>query len=96
MTDPFLVDGNSSGCLKTVCDYVHLNPVGAALVRPGQPLESCRWSSYRGVLASRRHKWLRVDRLLGERRIPQDGVAGRRRFGRFFNQRRTTERPANG
>jgi REP element-mobilizing transposase RayT len=28
-----VVDGSGSGYLKTVCDYVHLNPVRAGLVR---------------------------------------------------------------
>jgi REP element-mobilizing transposase RayT len=91
-----LVDGSGSGYLKTVCDYVHLNPVRAALVRSSQPLESYRWSSYGEYLRppSRRPKWLRVDRLLGEWGIPKDSVAGRRQFRRFLEQRRTAERSA--
>ena len=91
-----LVNGSGSGYLKTVCDYVHLNPVRAALVRASQPLESYRWSSYGEYLRppSRRPKWLRVDRLLGEWGIPKDSVAGRRQFGRFLEQRRTAERSA--
>ncbi len=40
-----MVDGSGHGYLKTVCDYVHLNPVRAGLVAEGQRLESYRWSS---------------------------------------------------
>jgi hypothetical protein len=39
-----LLDGN--GYLRTVCDYVHLNPVRAKLIRAEQPLRAYRWSSY--------------------------------------------------
>src|SRR6267142_2549191 len=31
-----IVDGSGNGYLKTVCDYVHLNPVRAQLLRVGQ------------------------------------------------------------
>ena len=41
-----LVDGSVNGYLKSVCDYVHLNPVRAGLLRPEQPLEAYAWSSY--------------------------------------------------
>ena len=30
-----LVDGSGNGCLETVCDYVHLNPVRARLIQSG-------------------------------------------------------------
>ncbi len=35
-----VVDGSGNGYLKTVCDYVHLNPVRARLVPGEQPLRS--------------------------------------------------------
>jgi putative transposase len=41
-----IVDGSGNGYLRTVCDYVHLNPVRAKLLAAGQPLRSYRWSSY--------------------------------------------------
>ena len=68
----------------TVCDYVHLNPARAKVLKPGQPLSAFAWSSYAQYLAApgRRPKWLRVDRLLGEWGIPKDspaGPAGRRK-----------------
>src|SRR5947207_15811154 len=33
------VDGSGTGYLRTVCDYVHLNPVRAKLLKPEEPLE---------------------------------------------------------
>jgi len=57
-----IVDGSGNGYLKTVCDYVHLNPVRAKLIADDQPLESYRWSSYPQYLQSpaRRPAWLRT------------------------------------
>jgi REP element-mobilizing transposase RayT len=43
------VDGRGTGYLKRACDYVHLNPARAKWLRPEQPLESFRWSSYPGT-----------------------------------------------
>src|SRR6185503_8507483 len=42
-----IVDGSGTGYLRTVCDYVHLNPVRAKLLTREQKLASYRWSSYR-------------------------------------------------
>ena len=85
-----VVDGSGNGYLKTVCDYVHLNPTRAQLVEPKQPLSDFSWSSHPLYLAApaKRPKWLRVDRLLGEWGIPKDSVAGRRVFGERMEQRR--------
>ena len=47
-----IVDGSGNGYLKSVGDYVHLNPVRAGLLRPEQPLETFRWSSYPLYLGS--------------------------------------------
>ena len=41
-----LVVGGQGGYLRTVCDYVHLNPVRARVLGPEAPLRSYRWSSY--------------------------------------------------
>src|SRR5438128_4115616 len=41
-----VVDGSGSGYLRSVADYVHLNPVRAKLLRAEQPLRDYRWSSY--------------------------------------------------
>jgi REP element-mobilizing transposase RayT len=88
-----VVDGSGNGYLKSVCDYVHLNPVRANLLPPAQPLESFRWSSYPLYLRPPRQRpaWLRVERLLGEWRIPKDSAAGRRVFSRGLEGRRTED-----
>ena len=85
-----MVDGSGNGYLKTACDYVHLNPARAKLLRPEQPLSDFVWSSYRQYLGapSSRRVWLRVDRLLGEWGIPKDSRAGRRVFGERMERRR--------
>jgi len=88
-----IVDGSGNGYLKTVCDYVHLNPVRAQLITPEDPLETYPWSSYPLYLRepSRRPCWLRVDRLLGEWGIPKDSAAGREHFSAFVEARRQGE-----
>jgi len=91
-----IVDGSGDGYLRTVGDYVHLNPVRAKLVAAEQSLRAYRWSSYGEYLkpASQRPVWLRVDRLFGELGIPQDSDAGRAQFERLMEQRRHAEDPA--
>jgi REP element-mobilizing transposase RayT len=90
-----IVDGSGNGYLRTVCDYVHLNPVRAKLLRPEQRLGSYRWSSYREYLrpAGRRPAWMRTGRLLGEMGIPKDSTAGRRQFERSMEERRGLDDP---
>ena len=85
-----VVDGSGSGYLKTACDYVHLNPVRAKLLRAEQPLWDFAWSSYRHYLGapSQRPVWLRVERLLGEWGIPKDSAAGGRAFEGRMERRR--------
>ena len=77
-----IVDGDGSGYLRTVCDYVHLNPVRAGFIAAADRLLAYPWSSLGWYLAAPKHRpnWLRVDRLLGERGIGQDTAAGRREF----------------
>ena len=89
-----IVEGSGTGYLQTVCDYVHLNPVRAKLLRPEQPLRAYRWSSWPEYLKapSRRWPWLRVGQLLGEYRIPKDSAAGRRQLDRALEERRGGER----
>jgi REP element-mobilizing transposase RayT len=89
-----IVDGSGNGYLRTVCDYVHLNPVRAKVLTPKQSLREFAWSSYGEYVKGpgKRAPWLRVDRLLGEMGIPQDSVAGRRQFEAMMEQRRTDER----
>ena len=88
-----IVDGSGSGYLKSVGDYVHLNPARAELVAADVPLKSFAWSSWPAYLLTRskRPAWLRVDRLLGAWGIPEDSPAGRQRFERALEERRGAE-----
>ena len=88
-----IVDGSGSGYLRTVCEYVHLNPVRAKLLRPEQALREYRWSSWPDYLkkAKKRPAWLRVDRVMGEQGIPLDSPAGRRELERRMEARRGAE-----
>jgi putative transposase len=88
-----VVDGSGNGYLKTVCDYVHLNPVRARLLKQEQPLREYVWSSYPEYLRKpgQRPNWLRVDRLLGETGIPKDSAAGRRRLEEVTEERKRQE-----
>ena len=88
-----VVDGSGNGYLKSVSDYVHLNPVRAKLLKPEQRLAEYPWSSYREYLkrAGQRPEWLRVDRLLGECGIAKDSAAGRRRFEAVMEERKEQE-----
>ena len=90
-----IVDGSRNGYLKSACDYVHLNPVRAKLLRPKQPLQAYAWSSYGQYLKApgQRMSWLRTDRLLGEWGIPKDSPAGRKRFAQCLEHRRGQEEP---
>jgi putative transposase len=85
-----IVDGSGNGYLRTVCDYVHLNPARANMLKPEISLREYPWSTWPEYLKStgKRPGWLRVDRLLGEYRIPQDSAAGRRRLEEALEQRR--------
>ena len=92
-----IVDGSGDGYLRTVCDYVHLNPVRARLLSGEQPLRDYAWSSYPAYLRARskRPPWLRVDRLLGDLGIRRDDAAGRRRFGEAMEERRERDEPGD-
>ena len=89
-----IVDGSGSGYLRTVCQYVHLNPVRAKLIKEGEPLRSYQWSSWPEYLKKpqRRPGWLRVDRVMGEEGIPKDSPVGRRELERRVEARRCAER----
>jgi len=92
-----VVDGSGNGYLKTVCDYVHLNPARAKLLTAGQALREYLWSSWPEYLKrpSQRWPWLRVERLLGEYHIPQDSAAGRRQLEIALEERRAGEAGVN-
>ena len=76
-----------------MCDYVHLNPARAGLLRPEQPLDAYEWSSYPAYLAeaSPRPAWLRVDRLLGEWGIRWDQPGAGCQFSAVMEARRRAE-----
>jgi putative transposase len=88
-----VVDGSGTGYLRTVGDYVHLNPVRARLLAAEERLETFKWSSYPYYLmdSSKRPTWLRVDRIMAEKGIRKDTNAGRRVFGELMEKRREEE-----
>ncbi len=88
-----MVDGSGNGYLKSVCDYVHLNPARAKLIGPEERLETYCWSSYPLYLTDRtaRPHWLCVERVLGESGIPKDTPAGRQQFAAQVEARRHSE-----
>ena len=85
-----LIVGGSGGYLRTVCDYVHLNPVRAKLISPDAALRSYRWSSLPSIFlpSDQRPAWLRVDRLLGESGIQHDDAAGASELEQRLESRR--------
>src|SRR5882724_10597489 len=85
-----LVDGATPGYLRTVCDYVHLNPARAELLRNRERLQKYRWSSYPSYLQGRqkRKAWLRCDRLFGEHGPLKDSRRSRLEFARRTEHRR--------
>jgi hypothetical protein len=79
-----LVDGRAGEYLRRVCDYVHLNPVRAGMLRDSELLQNYPWSSYPYYLKEpkKRPSWLRTDRLFGEHGLVSDRPRDRREFGR--------------
>jgi hypothetical protein len=88
-----IVDGSGNGYLRTVCDYVHLNPVRVKLLRQERKLRDFAWSSWPEYLKppEQHLRWVRVDRLLGELHIPKDSVAGREELENYLEVRRAQE-----
>ena len=91
-----LVDERDAQYLRVACDYVHLNPVRAALIKDKEKLESYGWSSYPDYLLppGKRRSWLRVDRLLGEHGLGRDDRRGRLEFSRRMESQRKEASPA--
>ena len=87
------VDDSDSGYLKTACDYVHLNPARAKLLKAQDKLRAFAWSSFPEYLRSpkRRWPWLKVEKLLAEHGIPKDSSAGRKEFEERMELRRAAE-----
>ena len=65
-----VVDGSGDGYLRTVCDYVHLNPVRAGLLTPEQPLRDYPWGSILAYVKPPSHtkgSWPIVERPMRRR-----------------------------
>ncbi len=82
--------------LKTLMDYIHLNPVRAKMVdsEHGLGLLEYRWSSLAqgyGLLPKKRSKWLKVEEGLRIFDLP-DTAAGRRRFIQRLEERARKEK----
>jgi len=88
-----LVEGSGNGYLRTACDYVHLNPVRAGILKAEERLLAYPWSSLPAYLAAPEHRpqWVRVDRLLGEHGLQEDTAASREEFERRMEARRLAE-----
>ena len=88
-----LVDGSGNGYLKTVCDYVHLNPVRTKLLKAEDRLSAYPWTRLVWYAAAREHRpeWVRVDRLLEEHGCAEDTAASWRRFEMGMEARRQEE-----
>jgi len=85
-----LVEGSGNNYLRTACDYVHLNPVRARLIKPEERMLAYPWSSFGFYLAAPEHRpnWIRVDRLLGEHGLLADTAATRQQFERRMEAQR--------
>src|SRR6266436_3634499 len=92
-----LVDGAMPGYLRTVCDYVHLNPVRAKLLGNRERLQEYRWSSYPSYLRGKqkREAWLRCDRLFAEHGLMKESRRSRLEFTRRMEQRRVEPNDPN-
>jgi len=88
-----IVDGSGTGYLKSVCDYLHLNPARAKMVPVNARLKSFVWSSWPSYLLprSKRPVWLRVDRLLGESGFQKDGAGERQSLEQSLEARRSAK-----
>lgn len=87
------VDGSGNGYLRSVCDYVHLNPARAKLPRPGQALESFRSEQLRPIsLRTRRASALAASGSgFWRKRDLEDSAAGRREFAGAMQARLLAE-----
>ena len=85
-----IVDGSGNGYLRTVAEYVHLNPHRARILGSERPLKDYPWSSFPAYLLKPKQRpvWLHVDDVFAGMGIPKDSPAGRREFERAMEQRR--------
>jgi hypothetical protein len=90
-----LVEPDGGHYQQTLCDYIHLNPVRAGLIKPraGQSVLDFPWSSVAGGCAlspRRRAPWFAGEAVL-ELFGLQDTTAGRRRFVERLDRRAVEE-----
>ena len=95
------VDSAEGSYLRTVADYIHLNPAKAGLVCPEQALRQYLWSSWPTYLAAPRSRpdWLQVDRVMGEHGFAKDTARARREIENRLEHRRKepdSPRPEGG
>jgi hypothetical protein len=92
-----IIEGNAAGYLRTACDYVHLNPVRAGILKPQERLLAYPWSSFGFYLAAPEHrpKWVRVDRLMGEHGLADNGAVARHEFEQRMERRRLENNDAH-
>ena len=81
-----IVDGRGTGYLRTVCDYVHLNPARAKLVKPEQALRDYAWSSFPEYFggegkqeSAEEHAERLVEEALGRMRWTETDLSHRRK-----------------
>jgi putative transposase len=81
----------------SLCEYIHLNPARAGLVRDGSPIATYPWSSLPHYLATpkRRPKFLVVERGLGVAGC-KDTPAGRREYCKGLDERFRLEQKEAG
>ncbi len=90
-----IVEGSAPFYYESLCDYLHLNPVRAGIIRPtrGQSVLDYPWSSLAGgyaLPASRRPRWLAGGTGLAMLGVA-DTAAGRRRLVERLDRRAVEE-----
>jgi len=83
-----VVDGGAGTYFRTVCDYIHLNPVRAGLLAEGKLLLDYPWSSFPAHVGAplKRPTWLQSEWILGEIG-ERDTVRGRRCYREAMERR---------
>ena len=87
-----MIDGGSDECIRSIGDYVHLNPARAKLIPASEPLRSYRWCSFRDLVEApgSRPNWLSFERLFGATGIGSDTPRGRSEFERRLEDLRNS------
>lgn len=81
------VESSGNGYLRTACDYVHLNPVRAGMLKPAERLLSYPCSSFGAYLAAPEYRpgWV------SEPGIQEDTPTSRAQFEQWMERRRLEE-----